>query len=59
MVVVGNDPTMPYGTGLQSAHDPYVSTQPCLAESSGIDPQSVSRSNDLAGRAILPMVYFL
>ena len=28
VVVVGNDPTSPYGTGLQSAHDPYVSTQP-------------------------------
>ena len=25
---VGNDPTLPEGTGLQSADDPYVSSHP-------------------------------
>lgn len=25
---VGNDPTLPYGSGLQSEHDPYVSNHP-------------------------------
>ena len=28
VVSVGIEPTVPLGTGLQSAHDPYVSTKP-------------------------------
>lgn len=36
VVDVGNDPTMPYGSGLQSEHDPYVSNQPYLESYEGI-----------------------
>lgn len=40
---VGIDPTLPYGSGLQSEHDPYVSNSPSLSkvyQLSGIEPPS-------------------
>ena len=38
MVVKGIEPKLPEGTDLQSAHDPYVSIQPKMAEEEGIEP---------------------
>lgn len=36
----GIEPTLPYGTGLQPTHDPYVSRHPNLEPFGGIEPHT-------------------